>query len=214
MDTTMSRSSKLRFFFPMLFDLLAPIFAYYILHLIGLNDFIALTVGGFVSGINAGVDVIRNRQAKSVSILVFILFILSIVLAFVTQDARIILLKPSLFIGAAGLYVLLTVFGKPFLVDSMEPFATQGDPEKVARWHTCWRNNPFFRRKLQIATVLSGVLLLLEAVARVVIVFLLPVRLSVIASNIPGMLLILFFALIGRFYLKTAAEEAMGGHGE
>ncbi len=200
MDTTMSRSSKLRFFFPMLFDLLAPIFSYYILHLIGLNDFIALTVRVFVSRINAAVDVIRYRQAKSVSILVFILFILSIVLAFVTQDARIILLKPSLFIGAAGLYVLLQFLASHFWW-IVEPFATQGDPEKVARWHTCWRNNPFFRRKLQIATVLSGVLLLLEAVARVVIVFLLPVRLSVIASNIPGMLLILFFALIGRFYL-------------
>ena len=59
--------------------------------------------------------------------------------------------------------------------------------------------------------LLSGLMLLLEATARVVIVFMLPVRLSVIASNIPGVLLILFFALIGRFYLKGAAEQAMGG---
>ena len=58
--------------------------------------------------------------------------------------------------------------------------------------------------------LLSGLMLLLEATAQVVIVFMLPVRLPVIASNIPGVLLILFFALIGRFYLKDAAEQAMG----
>lgn len=47
-----------------------------------------------------------------------------------------------------------------------------------------------------------------------IIVFMLPVRLSVIASNIPGALLILFFALIGRFYLKSAAQQAMGEEDE
>ena len=130
MSTMSIQQSKLRLFFPMLFDLFAPIIVYYILHLVGVNDFVALTIGGFISGINAVVDIIRNRQAKSISILVFIMFILSIVLAFATQDARIILLKPSIFIGAAGMYVLSTAIGKPFLVDSMEPFATQGDPVK------------------------------------------------------------------------------------
>jgi hypothetical protein len=210
MSTTVMQQSKLRFFFPMLFDLLAPILAYYLLHLAGLSDFVALTAGGFVSGINAMIDILRNRQAKSISILVFILFVLSIALVFATQDARIILLKPSLFIGIAGLYVLSTASRKPFLADSMEPFATRGDPAKVAMWQKCWQTNRSFRNKLQVATILSGLLLLLEATARVVIVFLLPVRYSVIVSNIPGALLILFFALIGRFYLKPAAEEAMG----
>jgi hypothetical protein len=177
--------------------------------LAGLSDFIALALGGFVSGINAAVDIIRNRKAKTISRLVFLLFVIFIGLVFVTQDARIILLKPSIFIAAAGVYVLTTVFRKPFLVDSMEPFATQGDPARVAKWENCWKNVPSFRRRLQIATALSGVLLLFEAVGRVVIVYLLPVRYSVIASNIPGVLLMIFFALIDRFYLKAAAEEAM-----
>lgn len=209
MSTVTMRQSKLRLFFPMLFDLFAPIFVYYLLHLVGLKDFAALVVGGFVSGINAAGDVLRSRKVKSISILVFIMFVLSIALVFATQDARFILLKPSIFIGAMGLYVLATTFGKPFLVDSMEPFATQGDPAKLANWQASWQNDKAFRHRLQIATLLSGLLLLAEAVARVVIVLLLPINLSVIASNIPGILLILFFALIGRFYLKPAAEQAM-----
>jgi hypothetical protein len=204
------RSSKLRLFFPILFDLFAPILTYYILHLAGLGDFFALTAGGFVSGINATVDVLRSRQAKSISILVLILFLISIALVFVTQDARLILLKPSIFIGASGLYVLSTAFGRPFLLEAMEPFATRGDPVKAQQWKSAWRESRLFRSRMQIATLLSGLLLLMEAFARVVIVFALPVSQSVIASNFPGVLLILFFALIGRFYLKGAAEQAMG----
>lgn len=210
MSTQVLRQSKLSLFFPMLVDLLAPIVVYYLLHLAGAGDFIALTVGGFVSGINAAVDSIRNRQAKSISLLVFILFVLSIALVFATQDARIILLKPSIFIGAAGLYVLLTAFRRPLLLEGMEPFATRGDPGRKEKWQNAWQNDQRFRHRMQTATLLSGLMLLLEATARVIIVFMLPVRLSVIASNIPGVLLILFFALIGRFYLKDAAEQAMG----
>lgn len=209
MSTMAVRQSKLRFFFPMMFDLLAPIFVYYLLHLAGLNDFIALTAGGFVSGINAVVDTFRNRQVRSISILVFILFVLSIALVFVTQDARIILLKPSIFIGAAGIFTLVTAFRRPLLLDGMEPFATRGDPTRRKRWQHAWSEAGTFRSRMQIATLLAGLLLLGEAAARVMIVFLLPVSLSVIVSNIPGLLLILFFALIGRFYLKPAAEQFM-----
>jgi hypothetical protein len=204
-----ARKSKIGLFFPMLFDLFAPIITYYLLHLAGLNDFLALTIGGFVSGINAAVDVVRNRKTKSISPLVFIMFVISIGLVFVTQDARIILVKPSIFIAAAGIYVLSTVAGKPFLVDSMEPFATQGDPVKTAQWQNAWQHSGSFRRRLQLATALSGVLLLFEALARVILVILLPVKYSVIASNIPGGLLMVFFALIGRFYLKPTAEQAL-----
>ena len=209
MNTKATGQSKLHLFFPMLFDLFAPICVYYGLHLAGVSDFIALTAGGFVSGINAAVDVIRSRQAKSISILVFILFILSIALVFSTQDPRLILLKPSIFIGVAGLYVLTTVFGRPFLLDGMEPFATQGNPDRREKWNCAWLESEPFRRRMQAATLFSGLLLLFEASARAVIVFTLPVSLSVIASNAPGVLMILFFMMIGRFYLKPAAEQAM-----
>jgi hypothetical protein len=214
MSTQVMRQSKLSLFFPMLFDLLAPIFVYYLLHLVGASDFVALTAGGFVSGINALADLIRNRQAKGISILVFILFVLSIGLAFATQDARIILLKPSIFIGTAGLYVLFTAFRRPLLLEGMEPFATQGDPSREVKWRQAWINDGRFQRRMRTATLLTGVMLLLEAVVRVVIVYALPVSLSVIASNIPGLLLILFFAIIGRFYLKGTAERAMGEEDE
>jgi hypothetical protein len=210
MSTMVKLYSKLHPFFLMLFDLLSPIFTYYILHLAGFRDFAALTAGGFVSGINAAVDVVRNRQAKSISILILILFVLSIALVFATQDARILLIKPSIFIAAAGVYVVFSTFSRPILLDGMEPFATHGNPEKKEKWKSAWRDSKPFQRRVQIATLLSGLLLLLEAAARVIIVFALPVDVSVIVSNLPGVLLIVFFALIGRFYLKGAAEQAMG----
>jgi hypothetical protein len=200
----------LRLFFPMLFDLLAPVFVYYLLHVLGVGDFVALLVGGLVSGANAAVDGLRSRQSKNITMLVFLMFVLSIFMVFLTHDARIILLKPSIFVGAAGLYLLSTTFSTPFLVDSMEPFATEGDPEKITLWRRSWKESAAFRHRLQIATALSGLMLLLEAISRAVIVFTLPVEVSVIASNIPGVGLIVFFALIGRFYLKGAAEQAMG----
>ena len=214
MSTQVIHKSKLNLFFPMLFDLFAPIVVYYLMHLIGASDFVALTIGGFVSGINAAVDVIRNRQARSIALLVFILFALSIALVFATQDPRFILMKPSIFIGAAGLFVFLTAFKRPFMLEGMEPFATQGDPARKAKWEQAWQNDRSFQRRMKTATILTGLLLLGEATARVIIVLTEPVRLSVIASNLPGVMLIVFFALIGRFYLKDAAEHAMGEEDE
>ncbi len=210
MNTQAASSSRLRPFLPMLFDLFAPIAVYYALHAAGLSDFIALTAGGFVSGANALVDVVRSRKTRSISLLVFVLFGVSIALVFATRDARILLVKPSIFIGAAGLFVLSTAPGRPFLLDGMEPFATRGDPARREKWQHAWIDNTLFRRKLQAATALTGVLLLLEAAARAVIVFSLPVDVSVLASNLPGVLMIVFLALIGRFFLKPAAEAAMG----
>jgi hypothetical protein len=99
--------TKLRLFIPALMDIFAPLTAYYLLHHIGLSDFWALTLAGCLSGAKAVFDLVRRHSAE-LPTAVFLMFALTLVLVFVTQDARLILIKPSLYIELAACYILVT----------------------------------------------------------------------------------------------------------
>ncbi len=207
-------SSKFRVLIPVILDLFVPILIYFVLHALGLNDFLALTIGGALSGINATVDVIRKRSARGISLLVFLLFAVSIALVLITQDARIILLKPTIFIEIAGVYILTTTFRTPFILSSIEPFATRGNPALLERWNHAWKNSPEFRRRINMANAITGVGVMLEGIARAIIALSFPIQTAVLLYNAPTILLILLLALVGRFYIKGAGEVAMGKRGQ
>ena len=88
--------------YPIVIDIVVPIVLYYAGRFIGLPNFVALTVAGVVSGLVALFEVIRDRKGKATAVLVFLMFVLSIALVFVIHNAKIILLKPSIYTEAGG----------------------------------------------------------------------------------------------------------------
>ena len=205
--------SRIRPFVPLLVDVVAPVAVYYILHRAGVPDVWALIAGGIASGITAVVAAVRKRKLESMSVLVLLMFLLTIGLMFVTQDARFLLVKPSLFIAGAGVYIFATTFRRPFLLDATKPFATDGEPERMGRWDSIWNTSPSFRRIMRVDNVMASLILVLEAVARAIIALSVPIGTGTLLSNLPGIVAILLLMLMGRFGLRPAIRRALRQEG-
>lgn len=186
--TASARPSRVRAMVPLLIDVVAPLAVYYLLHSeFGMSDVGALTVGGLVGGVGVGAEALRHRRLDRLGLLVLLMFALTLALVAVTGDPRFVLAKPALFTAAAGLYCLATVtFGRPLLYDTAKPFAVGDDPDRAVAWDTAWQREPRIRRTLRGATVVWGLALLTESVARVVLTYRLPLHTAVWAVQIPG----------------------------
>jgi hypothetical protein len=186
--------TRLRGLLPILIDIVAPILVYFILHSIGVGDVLALTIGGMVTAINALVGTVRRRRLDSIGLLVVAEIALSIVLLLITQDPRILLIKPSFYVGFAAIYAFATcLLGRPIGFESAKPMATKGDPERLAAYERAWERSPEFRRTERVITAVWGVAFLADAVLRILVVYSFSahqVGESLLLSQGPGIVLI------------------------
>jgi hypothetical protein len=174
----------------MLIDIGAPIIVYFILHSLGVGDVLALTIGAMVTAINAIAGTVRRRRLDSIGLLVVAEIALSIALLLITEDPRILLIKPSFYVGFAAIYAFATCFvGQPIGYESAKPFATKGDPERLAAYERAWECSPEFRRTERVITAGWGVAFLADAVLRVLVVYSFSadqVSESLLLSQVPG----------------------------
>ena len=199
--------TRLRALLPMLIDIGAPIIVYFILHSLGVGDVLALTIGGMVTAINAIVGTVRRRRLDSVGLLVVAEIALSIALLLVTEDPRILLIKPSFYVGFAAIYAFATCFvGRPIGYETAKPFATKGDPERLAAYERAWERSPEFRRKERVITARWGVAFLADALLRVLVVYSFSaeqVSESLLLSQVPGIVLISAALVFTRLQVPT-----------
>jgi hypothetical protein len=196
--------SKLRAFLPTLLDLLIPTCGYYLLHWLGMNDFWALTIAGAVTGGNAVLHTVRQRQLDAVGVLVIIEIAASIVLIATTRDPRIVLLRSSLYIAIAGVWLLLScVVSRPMSYVGAKPMATKGDPRRTEAYERAWHNSPRLRRIHREFTGVLGGLMLVSAAVRTIVVLSFPVPDAVFIQETPGVVVIL--AIVGMARLRVPA---------
>jgi hypothetical protein len=158
-------------FAPAVFDLVAPAVVYFGLHALGVSDFLALAMGGFVTGMNAALSTIRRRRLDSVGALVVLEIAISIALLFVTGDPRILLLKPAVYVAAAALFMLASCFrGRPVTYEFNRVMAARGGPARLAAYEGAWDKSAEFRRVQRTIAGGWAVALALEAALRVVVV--------------------------------------------
>lgn len=74
-------------------------------------------------------------------------------------------------IAVGGVFVLGTCLaGRPLVYETGKPFATKGDPLRVAAYEQSWQHSPKFRQLLTGITVVWGIGFLLVSAATVAIV--------------------------------------------
>ncbi|HEY4452808.1 MAG TPA: VC0807 family protein [Pseudonocardiaceae bacterium] len=190
---------------PILLDVIVPIGGYFLLHALGMSDFWALTIAGAGTGVAAIVNTVRKRRLDSIGLLIVLEVALSVALLFLTRDPRILLLKPAFYTAVGGVFVLLTcVAGRPLVYETGKPFATKGDPVRLAAYEESWRESPRFRQVLTGVTVGWGIGFLLVSVATVAIVLHFPpdqVSGSFALSQLPS--IAVFIALIAFTRLRV-----------
>jgi hypothetical protein len=201
------KTSPAAMFLPVLLDVIVPIGGYFLLHALGLNAFWALTIAGAGTGAVTVVNTVRRRRLDGIGLLVVLEVALSVALLFLTRDPRVLLLKPAFYTAVGGLFALSTcVAGKPLVYEAGKPFASKGDPRRLAAYDEAWLTSARFRRVLTEVTVGWGIGFLLVSAATVAVVLNFPpsqVSSSFALSQLPS--IVVFIGLIAFTRLRMRA---------
>ena len=164
-------------------DVGLPVATYYLLKWAGLNDLLALTAGGLVSGGIAVAGVIRSRRTDPVAVFVLGLFVLGLVTALITGDPRLVLAKDSLTTTVAGLAFLVTTWvGTPLLYHFA--IRSAGDTPRGREIAEKYATMPEVRGRFRALSRLWGAGLIAEAMIRLVLVYTLPINVMVVVSPV------------------------------
>jgi hypothetical protein len=198
-------------FLPRLVDVLVPVGIYFALRRAGVSNVLALTAGAFVPALRVLISIVRERRVAGLAAFVLAVFALSIALAFVTGNARVLLAKESVFTMLAGVYCLGSLFvGRPFSYFTVRRFVVGDEEEAKAEWERAWENSEEFRHTLRVLTLAWGIGFVGETLVRLVLVYELPVSTMVIVS--PVLLVALFVVLVifSRVYGKRVGRTFRG----
>jgi hypothetical protein len=149
----------------------------------------------------------HSRRVDTLGAVSLVLLVLSLVASLVSGNARFILIKESFLTGLFGLVFLGSfLLRRPLMFYFGRQFAAGGDPRRIARWEGLWQYESF-RHGNRVMTSVWGIGLVLEAAARVALVFALSVSVFMVVSQI--MVYAVLFGLIfwTISYSRAAARE-------
>jgi hypothetical protein len=99
-----------------------------------------------------------------------------------TADPRLLLARESYLTGLVGLWTLGTLLARrPLLFEVTTRFMSE---DSSRAWEHDWAHSPRFRRTLRVMTAAWGVAFVLDAAARVVMAYTLPVDLVPLLSTV------------------------------
>jgi intracellular septation protein A len=191
--------SRWRALLPTLLDLVIPTAGYFLLHWAGLPDIWALTIAGAATGVNALVNTIRRGRLDALGLLVVAEVAVSVALAAITADPRLILVRPAVYLAVAGVVNLVScVAGRPLSYAAATPMATKGDPVRAVAYERAWHHSPELRAIHRQLTAGIGLAMLVYAVLRVLIVYSFSTGTAVLVQEVPGILLIALVVVLIR----------------
>lgn len=192
-------TSRWRALLPALLDLVIPTVGYFLLHWAGLPDIWALTIAGAATGVYALVNTIRRGRLDALGLLIVAEIGVSVVLVASTNDPRLILARPAVYLAVAGVVNLVSCFtGRPLSYTAATPMATKGDPVRAVAYERAWHHSPELRAIHRQLTAGIGLAMLAYAVIRVLIVYSFSISTAVVGQEVPGIALIALVVVLIR----------------
>ncbi len=181
----------------LLIDVALPIVIYVLLVNAGVSVTVALAAGGGVSALRVLAELIRRRRLNGLALVVLIGFAVGVTTSLVTGDPRFAIAKDGVLTGAFGVVLIGSLLiGRPLMFYVVRS-ALGGDP---AAWDRLWRTSRVFPRGMAVTTGLLGLVLVLDAVMRVIVAYTMPVRSAGTTAQLIGYPLWIIFLIFGRFY--------------
>jgi hypothetical protein len=177
----------------LLIDVGLPIITYYVLRAAGVSEWVALLAATGVAAARIVWGIVTRRELNQFASVMLLVYGLGLALALLTGDERILLLKGSLITGAIGAVFLITgIIGeRPLTLAASQSF----QPGRAAEIAEEFRTEPVARRAHRLISGVWGVGLLAEAILRIPVVYLLPIDVGYLISEL--MLVVAFALLIG-----------------
>ncbi|MFF3739903.1 VC0807 family protein [Streptomyces sp. NPDC002566] len=168
-------------FAPLIVDVAVPLGSYYLFKDgFGMSTFAALAWSSVGPALRTVWSVVKERRTNALAGLILVVNVVSLSLSFVSGDPRLMLAKDSAVSSTVAIGIFLSVaLGKPMMTAGMKPFLVKGDAAREAAWQRLAsggsvRSADFLRRE-RVFSVVWGVVLLAECVARVVGAYTVPV---------------------------------------
>ncbi|MFI9649977.1 VC0807 family protein [Streptomyces sp. NPDC052040] len=204
-NTVPQRQSKTKNVAPLIMDVAVPVGSYYLVKDgFGTSTLMALALSSVVPAARTVWSVLRERKVNALAGLILFVNIVGLLLSLVSGDPRLMLAKDSAASSAIGIGILVSVaLGKPMMTAGMKPWLVKGQAEREAAWERLLTGSPAFRRYERVFSVVWGVVLLGECVARIVGVYTLPVDTMVWLGNV-----VLAVAMVVAFRVSSALAAA------
>lgn len=177
----MTKTSKQHTFGPLIVDVAVPVGSYYLFKdAFGMSTFAALAWSSAVPAGRTVWGVVRERTVNGLAALILVVNAVSLLLGLVSGDPRLMLAKDSGVSSIIGVGILVSVvLGRPMMTAGFKPFLVRGDSAREAAWRRladgAAGGSGAFLRAERVFSVVWGVVLLAECVARVVGAYTLPV---------------------------------------
>ncbi|MCX4882683.1 MULTISPECIES: VC0807 family protein [unclassified Streptomyces] len=176
-----TKTNKKNPFTPLIVDVAVPLGSYYLFKDgFGMSTFAALAWSSVVPAARTVWSVVKERATNGLALLILVVNVVGLLLSFVTGDPRLMLAKDGGVSSTVAIGILVSVaLGKPMMTAGLKPFLVKGDTAKEAAWQRLAgggaAGSADFRRKERVFSVIWGVALLGECVARVVGAYTIPV---------------------------------------
>ncbi|MFY4719365.1 VC0807 family protein [Streptomyces sp. LaBMicrA B280] len=166
---------------PLIIDVVVPIGAYYVLKDgLGASTIAALAWSSVVPAARTVWGLVRERRANALACLILVVNLVSLLVSTLAGDPRLMLAKDGAVSSTVGIGILVSVrLGRPMMTAAVMPFLVKGDAAMEAAWRrltggTSVRSGEF-RQRERLFSLVWGVALLAEYVARVVGAYTVPV---------------------------------------
>ncbi|QUQ67255.1 VC0807 family protein [Kutzneria sp. CA-103260] len=180
-------------------NLIAPLALFYGLRAAGMDQWLALMLGGVPPTVHALYTAIARRRLDGLALFTLTILIGSMATSFVLGSPRFLLAKDGWMTAVAGAWILITLCRTPFLHQFVQSLTT-GDVH--TRLAACWRDSPSYRHAMRVATAMWGVGLVLDAGVRVVLAYSLPVDQVPLISTLQYVAVYAVLEIGSRLYLR------------
>jgi hypothetical protein len=182
-------------------DVVIPLVVFYGLRALEVNAWLALVLGAIAPVVTIIITLIRERRLDPLGVFIIAAMALSIVIALFTGDPRTLLARESWLTGFFGLWIIITMFfTRPFLLDAIIKLST---PVMAGKLETLWTDVNVFQRWLKRANIFWGCAFLIDAVARVIMAYTLPVD----AVPVLGVLVLIAAIVIAQTLVMIDAKQ-------
>jgi len=177
------------------------------------TEVVALTLSGIPPALDALYSIIRNKRIDIISSVTVLAIVLSVVVASLTNDAKLILVKDSFMTLVLGTtYLVSMVVGKENLIWHYNRQFAGTSPEAQAHLDELWQKEPV-RTATKFMCLVWGIGLIFEAILRIVLIYSLPISTMAYLSPILITVVLGSLAVWNALYVKLllrrkAAYEA------
>jgi len=215
-----TKTSKKNPFAPLIVDVAVPLGSYYLFKDgFGMSTFAALAWSSVVPAARTVWSVVKERATNGLALLILVVNVVGLLLSFVSGDPRLMLAKDGGVSSTVAIGILVSVaLGKPMMTAGLKPFLVKGDAAKEAAWQRLAgglaSGSADFRRKERLFSVVWGVALLAECIARVAGAYTIPVDTMVWLGGVFLIVAVALGILVGGAFAAGPMERMLAAEAE